>query len=417
MPTSPASTALSPEPSAFTNSATRYGSVAKVFHWSIALGIIVMIPLGIVATNLPYDTAEALARKATLFSLHKTIGVAIFFLALARIAWALSQPKPAPLHAERRLEHLAAEVVHWLLYSSLVLVPLSGWVHHAATDGFAAIWWPFGQNLPFVPKDPALADFAAGAHIVFERVLALSLLLHIAGAVKHHVLDRDDTLRRMWFGSSIATSTEVPYKRHTAWAAPGLAVGFWAAAFGIGSALGVFSHSADRPVTADLTQVESQWRVTEGALDISVRQFGQAVSGGFASWTADITFDDSEGIGDKGDVVVEIAIGSLTLGTVTDQAFGVDYFDVTQFPTARFEAPITLTEDGYQADGTLSLRGVVVPVALPFELEIEGIEARMRGSLVLDRRAFSIGDTMTEPAQLGFEVEVAIALTAVQSDE
>ncbi|MEM9581134.1 MAG: cytochrome b/b6 domain-containing protein, partial [Pseudomonadota bacterium] len=163
------------------NTATSYGSVAKSFHWIVALGIVTLIPLGIIANGMAFDTSEALARKAWLFSLHKTIGVTIFFVALARIAWAISQPKPAPLNPERKLEHFMAELVHWLLYGSLVLVPLTGWIHHASTAGFAPIWWPFGQNLAFVPKNETLAATTAGLHIVFERVLAASVILHIAG--------------------------------------------------------------------------------------------------------------------------------------------------------------------------------------------------------------------------------------------
>ena len=154
-----------------TNTTARYGSVAKTFHWLTALGILAVIPLGIIANDLPYDTAEQLADKAWLFSLHKTVGVTLFFVALARILWALSQPKPAPLHPDRGVETLLAEIVHWLLYGSLVLVPLSGWVHHAATEGFAPIWWPFGQNLPLVPESLTLSETAAG--LSTPRSLAL----------------------------------------------------------------------------------------------------------------------------------------------------------------------------------------------------------------------------------------------------
>ncbi|HKK97771.1 MAG TPA: cytochrome b/b6 domain-containing protein, partial [Marivita sp.] len=177
-----------------TNTQSQYGVVTKTFHWLTALGIVLVIPLGIIANDMPYDTSEQLADKAWLFSLHKTVGVTVFFVALARIAWAVSQPKPAPLHPDRKAETLLAEIVHWLLYGSLILVPLSGWIHHAATEGFAPVWWPFGQNLPLVPDDAAVAEAFAGLHIVFERVLVISLILHVGGAVKHAVIDKDSTL-------------------------------------------------------------------------------------------------------------------------------------------------------------------------------------------------------------------------------
>lgn len=390
------------------NTIARYGFVAKSLHWLTALGILLVIPLGILANDLPHDTAEELARKAWLFSLHKTVGIAVFFVALLRIAWALSQTKPAPLHPERRSETLLAEIVHWLLYGSLVLVPLSGWVHHAATEGFAPIWWPFGQNLPLVPESTVLAEAAAGLHVVFERVLLLSLVLHIAGAVKHSVIDKDGTLARMWFGTA-TPDTPPAGRKHRAPAA--LAVAVWAVALSIGGMLGVYQKGSVAAAVA-LQEVESDWRVTDGTLAIAIRQMGSEVRGEFADWTASITFDDTVADGQAGTVTVEIAIASLSLGSVTNQAMGPDYFDTATFPTARFTADILHTQNGYVADGTLSVKGVERPVALPFTLVLDGDVARMTGATTLDRQAFGIGEGMTDPAQLAFEVMIDVALTA-----
>jgi len=214
------------------NSTTTYGSVTKSFHWLIAALVITMIPLGIVANGM----ADADPLKPTLFSLHKTVGLFIFFVALARILWAITQPKPAHLHPDRKAETFLATLVHWLLYASLVLVPLSGWVHHAATTGFAPVWWPFGQGLPGIPVSDSVAHIAASLHIIFERVLAASILLHVAGALKHHFIDRDDTLARMTFGHTEPHPAPIPTP--SAKAAPGVAVGVYAAALAIGAGLG-----------------------------------------------------------------------------------------------------------------------------------------------------------------------------------
>lgn len=396
------------------NTTARYGSVAKTFHWLTALGILTVIPLGIIATDMPYDTADQLADKAWLFSLHKTIGVTLFFVALARIAWALSQPKPAPLHPDRKIETLLAEIVHWLLYGSLVLVPLSGWVHHAATEGFAPIWWPLGQNLPLVPESLRVAETAAGLHLVFERVLVISLILHIAGAIKHAVIDRDQTLARMLPGRTVQTPDAGA--RHTGLVPPVLAAVVWAAAIGIGSMLGVYHQGGAMAAQAPaLAEVDSEWQVTDGTLGITVRQMGSEVSGSFADWTADIRFDETVTDGPAGSVDVEIAITSLTLGSVTQQAMGPDYFASGEFPTARFSAEIKASAEGYIADGTLTLRGTEHPVSLPFDLSLDGNLAQMQGSTALDRRSFGIGDSMTDDGQLGFEVSVTVVLSAQRS--
>jgi len=119
------------------NTQTTYGSVSKVFHWLTALLILTAFPLGILANGAPFATGEEIVQKAWLFSLHKAVGVTIFFTALARILWAISQKKPAGLHSDNKLETFAAEAVHWRLYISMLMVPLSGWLHHAASVGFA----------------------------------------------------------------------------------------------------------------------------------------------------------------------------------------------------------------------------------------------------------------------------------------
>lgn len=393
------------------NTATRYGSVTKSFHWLTALLILTVIPLGIIANGMAYDTGEALARKAWLFSLHKTIGVAIFFVALARIGWALSQPKPAPIHAGRRAEHFLAEVVHWLLYGSLLIVPLTGWVHHAATTGFAPIWWPFGQDLPFVPKSDSLAGTTAGLHIVFERVLALSIFLHVAGALKHAFIDKDATLARMWPGKTEAGISE----RTTSYTPIAGAVAVWIAAVGIGSALGIYASHSTPVQAAALEQVQSQWQVQDGDIAITVTQFGSQISGRFADWTAEIAFDPDTPELTKGTVTAVISIPSLTLGSVTDQAMGPDFFDAQTHQTAIFTADlIALPDEMFEAKGTLSIKDVTMPLTLPFTLDITGDTAVMSASTTLNRLDFTIGANMPDESSLAFAVDVAITLTATQ---
>ena len=79
------------------NTATSYGRVSRTLHWLTALLIFAAFPLGVVANRLPYDTSEALAFKAQLFSVHKTLGVAMFAVAMVRILWAcLLYTSPSP---------------------------------------------------------------------------------------------------------------------------------------------------------------------------------------------------------------------------------------------------------------------------------------------------------------------------------
>lgn len=407
---------------ASTNSFSSYGSVAKTFHWLTALLIFSALPLGWFANDLAhaiYDpavpTTEAdIARAARLFSLHKTIGLTVFFVALARILWALTQTKPGLLNADNKPEAFAAETVHWLLYGSLVLVPLSGWVHHAAAEGFAPIWWPFGQNLPFVPKSAALAEVTATLHWLLILILGGSIVLHIAGALKHHVVDKDSTLRRMLPGR--ADAPEPPAQHHSA--VPAFAaLTVWIAVLAGGWFTGAFSHqSAASTDTAELAEVQSDWQVQDGALSITITQLGSPVTGTFADWTAAIAFEEPAAPGLAGTADVEIAIGSLSLGTVTDQAMGADFFDSAQFPTAQFDADIYKTDTGYEARGPLTIRDKTIDIVLPFSLELQDNTAAMAGTVDLNRMDFNVGTSQPTEASLGFGVTVSIELTASRAE-
>lgn len=395
------------------NTAIRYGSVAKTFHWLTALLILSALILGFVAYRAPYEDSAQLAFKATLFSVHKTVGLAAFFTALLRILWAFTQPRPKLLNGDHGLEAWAAETAHWVLYGAMVLVPLTGWTHHAATTGFAPIWWPFGQSLFFVPKDPTVAAILGGAHFLFMIVLVVTLLAHVGGALKHFVIDRDKTLQRMLPGDTDLPDLPANQPGHLRPSLTALAV--WAVALVIGANAGLFA-TEDRIEAAALEEVSSEWQVQSGTLDIAVQQFGAEVTGRFADWTADIAFSEEPTAGKHGTVTVTIAIGSLTLGSVTDQALGADYLNAAEFPTATYVADLLPAETGYLAKGELTINGHAVPIDLPFELALDGNTADMTGKVSLDRRAFYVGDDMTDQSSLGFGVEVNVALTATRGE-
>jgi cytochrome b561/polyisoprenoid-binding protein YceI len=380
-----------------TNTLRSYGRVARTFHWLTALMIGGNVVLGLWASRLPLDD---LSRKVELFSWHKTLGVAIFAVASLRILWAVSQPRPAPLHPERRAETLLAEAVHWLLYGALVLVPLTGWIEHAATEGYAPILWPLGQELPLVPNSPTLAITMAAIHHVFAWLLIGTVLLHVAGALKHALIDRDGVLARMLSGRPAGNGGAASH------GLPALAA---AAVFAAGTAYALTTRPPEAGVPVQPEQVASEWQVIDKDLGFTIRQMGSEVQGGFSAWTAAIAFDPATG---EGSVRVVIDMTSVTIGTVTEQAKGADFFDVAQHPTAVFEGVIRPQGEGFVAEGPLTLKGATVPLSLPFALGIEDGVARMEGTVSLDRRNWAIGTGYADEATVGFGVDLAVRLSA-----
>ncbi len=397
---------------AIANTATRYGSVTRSFHWLTALLIMTLIPVAMIAHELPHDISEQLARKAWLYSLHKTLGVGVFFVALLRIIWALSQPKPASLHPDRKMENFLAETAHWLLYGSLVLAPMSGWIHHAATSGFAPIWWPLGQSLPLVAKSKSVSALFGGLHWVFGKVMIVSLLLHIAGAFKHYFIDKDATLRRMLNGAPDLRDLDATRHGYVSLIAT---FAIWGIVLTGAGFAGFYAPKAGATDAAALSDVTSDWTVEQGTVAIGVTQFGSTVEGSFTDWTANISFDPTIQGGTSGQVEVVIAIGSLTLGSVTDQAMGPDFFDASQFETATFNADVITNIDGFVAQGTLTIKDVTIPVTMPFRLSLNEGEANVKAQLMLNRMDFGIGANMPDEGSLAFAVDVIIELDATKS--
>lgn len=385
-----------------TNTANSYGSVARVFHWLTALIILSAIGLGLLAKRGSFDGIDG---QVLSYSLHKTLGIAALIVASLRILWALSQKHPAPVHPDRRAETFAAELAHWLLYVSMIIVPLAGWAEHAATEGFAPILWPFGQSLPFIPKSGHLAETLAAVHSTFAWVLIATIAAHVAGALKHLLIDRDGVLARMTKGHPAGAPVPAPGSVAAHLAPAALAVAIFAA----GGAYALATRPETPAATPALETVASQWTVTEGTLTFGIRQLGSPVQGSFSDWTAAINFDEKTG---TGDVTVTINLGSVSIGTVTDQAKGAAFFDVANHPTATFTARIRPEGDAFLAEGQLEMKGATVPLTLPFTLTITDGVAQMAGKVTMDRRDWAIGQGYDDEGSVAFPVELAVALTA-----
>ncbi len=405
-----------------TNTATRYGAIARFFHWTIALLILTDIALGLIGEATPRN-AETAANLQTLYSVHKTIGVSVLLLAILRVLWALSQPKPVPVHTDRKAELHLAEFIHWALYGAIFVMPISGWIMHSAETGFAPILWPFGQNLPFVPKSEDVAHAAGAVHGLAAWVLYISVALHISGALKHAVIDRDGVLARMLFGADAGTSEAMhrsplvlPLATLVLW------VGIVATPFAMpgpdhpapeGDSAATEEATQEASAAPELTSDLPMWTVEDGQLAITVKQMGAPVAGGFDRWTANIAYAPETG---TGEVTVQIDTTSLALGTVTDQAKGPEFFDVASYSTATFTGEISQLDGvAHEAVGTLTLVGQTVPVTLTFDLTVEGETATMSGATTLDRRDYGIGAGYEDEGTVGFAVEVTTELTATRS--
>lgn len=134
--------------------------------------------------------------KLDLFVWHKSIGVTILLLLGLRIAWRLANAPPKAVAGVARWEHLAARAGHILLYTLMIAVPISGWwVSDTSRIPFEAFWLVPVPDLLEANRDAS--QVAEVVHGILTKTLLVLIVVHIAAALRHHFILRNDTLRRM----------------------------------------------------------------------------------------------------------------------------------------------------------------------------------------------------------------------------
>jgi cytochrome b561 len=133
--------------------------------------------------------------RLKLYLWHKSTGLLLLALALARLAWRCADRAPRPVPGAAWEDRLA-RAAHFTLYLLMILMPLAGWVIHSAS-GFAMRWFGWFRVPAIAPANKALQVAAESVHLALFWMLAGVLALHVGAALHHHFARRDDALRRM----------------------------------------------------------------------------------------------------------------------------------------------------------------------------------------------------------------------------
>jgi cytochrome b561 len=187
-----------------THDAMRYTRVAIVLHWAIAALILTNIGVGLVMEGLPQP------QKALAVPFHISCGMTVLALTVLRLLWRFTH-KPPPFSPDLApWERHAAHAAHALLYILMIGMPLVGWAiisaHPPRPQGAASLWGFI--RLPAIspishladPEQKAAHGTFASAHSIGGWILMATLVLHIAGALKHQWIDRHAELARMGVG-------------------------------------------------------------------------------------------------------------------------------------------------------------------------------------------------------------------------
>ncbi len=176
----------------------RYTATAVALHWLLALAIVAMFALGLYMTSLSMSPT-----RLKLYNWHKWAGVLILTLSAARLLWRLThRPPELPAAIVRHMpawQRFAHHATHAGLYLLFFAVPLMGWAYSSAA-GFPIVLFGVLPLPDFVPVSRELAEALKPWHGWLAYALAALVVLHVLGALKHQLVDRDGLLSRMWFG-------------------------------------------------------------------------------------------------------------------------------------------------------------------------------------------------------------------------
>jgi len=175
----------------FRNTTRAWGTLSKTLHWLIVLLILNQWVIAARADALPMGPAKFQA-----IAWHKSFGMTILALAIIRLVWRWLNPVPTLEGLARPWERMLASFSHLLLYGLIFAMPLSGWLMSSARN-FPVSWFGILQFPDLVAPDKNLYERMHDLHGLLFASLVVVALLHIAGALKHQFIDKNEVLRRM----------------------------------------------------------------------------------------------------------------------------------------------------------------------------------------------------------------------------
>lgn len=171
---------------------TGYGTGARLFHWVVALLVVVQLPAGIAMTSEPL-----LGVADPLFILHKGTGSVLLVLVVGRILWRLThRPPPFPDYM-KPLEKRIARATHLVIYVLLLVMAVSGYVRTIG-DGFPIEFLDAIGIPPLIPLMPRTARAMLVIHQFAVIALVGLVAVHVSQVLRHHWVERNPVLRRMW---------------------------------------------------------------------------------------------------------------------------------------------------------------------------------------------------------------------------
>lgn len=176
-----------------TDTTDGFGLVSRLFHWLLAIAIVGLFGVGYWMVTLDYTSPYYTKAPAW----HEAVGIVVFFAMVLRVCWRIVNPTPSSDHLTS-FERIASKLTHLTLYTVIFVVLVSGYLISTA-DG-RSIDLFLGLEIPSLIHAPGIESLSGKVHRILSYVTIGLATLHTMAALKHHFVDRDSTLSRMWRG-------------------------------------------------------------------------------------------------------------------------------------------------------------------------------------------------------------------------
>jgi cytochrome b561 len=354
---------------------TRYTSVAISLHWLIAILLIGLIAVGKYMNELE----ETDHLRFELIQWHKSFGILVLLLIIFRIGWRIFHKPPRLSSKMPRWEKFAASSTHVFLYLLMLIIPISGWVMVSAsplnltTELFGAVTWP---HLPLEAADgfsasdrETIAGVSHQAHHLLANGLLLLVLLHIAAALRHQFLLKDNLLSRMWVSDEHRRHADLSHALLPGILLAGaVALYLWNKAETqetTSNAETQNSLTQNSPIQNSLTQnsiaaesVDKAVTVVPDTVGFTAVQMGEPVNGKFESVSIELKIAEDAGMSVL-NATVETATVNTGDGQIDSTVATADWFASEQYPLAEFRSTkfeAAADTGNYSVTGDLTIR-------------------------------------------------------------
>ena len=168
-----------------------YSRGSKILHWVIGIIVLMMLSMSFFLDDVP-DQYQSSA-----YMIHKSIGLTILMLMVIRLFWIVHFGKPALPRTVSLWERVLSRVVQYSLYVLLFAMPLCGWIMSVAGNRVPVFFGLFQVPLYGIPVNKALSKLMSQSHETIAWMLIGLITLHVTGALKHYLINKDNVMSRM----------------------------------------------------------------------------------------------------------------------------------------------------------------------------------------------------------------------------